>query len=601
MSGSVALTEEQRDIAGAPESCRAVVLAPAGTGKTEVVAGRLRHLIDAEGAPPGSGLLVLSFSNNAVGEIKRRTRLERAAGLAATISTFDAYATRLLATCDPDGDWDSAGYEGRLREAARLLAANEEAQAIVGEYRHVIVDEVQDLVGDRAEFVDALLRALPQDAGFTLLGDPAQGIFDFQLEGSASKTTSRELLRRILDMTPTPVVRALTTNFRGRSAAMSRIQRLGDELRMPTHGDELAGQAGEVAAALLALRHYPAEQAFRMAAGMARDHGTAAVLCRYNGQALLLSRAMREAGIDHRLKGESPDRWIGVWLAKAFRGYPFATISPGQFEERARGVVAVEEVEQVWRALKRAEGRGSRELHLASLVAALRSRRLSDELTTEDAKPITVSSVHRAKGLEWDLVFLCGIGAGDVEEGPSLAYVAMTRAREELYTIDKPAVWGLANRDQPDGRWTRRVKGLLVDIELLPDDTEWSAPAGLAVAECDPSPTQDYLEGGVHSGDRVDLCLISSRLGGRRTATYRIDHNGRAIGETTGLFSDGIVRAMGEREGPFPIRIEGARVRSVETVGGSSAAGIRAGLGASGLWLRPRLEGLATIIWGDRS
>ena len=53
----------------------------------------------------------------------------------------------------------------------------------------------------------------------------------------------------------------------------------------------------------------------------------------------------------------------------------------------------------------------------------------------------------------------------------------------------------------------------------------------------------------------------------------------------------------GTLEHGFPQLLSGARVYAVETVGGSSAAGQHAGFGSSGLWLAPRLHGLAEIAW----
>ena len=55
-----------------------------------------------------------------------------------------------------------------------------------------------------------------------------------------------------------------------------------------------------------------------------------------------------------------------------------------------------------------------------------------------------LTTVHQAKGLEYDVVFLIGLAdgqfpgrrsieAGDVEEERRLFYVAVTRARNELY------------------------------------------------------------------------------------------------------------------------------------------------------------------------
>jgi DNA helicase-2/ATP-dependent DNA helicase PcrA len=65
----------------------------------------------------------------------------------------------------------------------------------------------------------------------------------------------------------------------------------------------------------------------------------------------------------------------------------------------------------------------------------------------EDEKPLIISTIHRAKGLEWRVVFipmLCedsfpsgrSIGdAGAYEEERRVFYVAITRAKDQLYLI----------------------------------------------------------------------------------------------------------------------------------------------------------------------
>ena len=56
---------------------------------------------------------------------------------------------------------------------------------------------------------------------------------------------------------------------------------------------------------------------------------------------------------------------------------------------------------------------------------------------------MTLSTIHAAKGLEWPVVFVCGVEGGvfpsshaetsaDYQEERRLAYVALTRARETL-------------------------------------------------------------------------------------------------------------------------------------------------------------------------
>jgi DNA helicase II / ATP-dependent DNA helicase PcrA len=82
----------------------------------------------------------------------------------------------------------------------------------------------------------------------------------------------------------------------------------------------------------------------------------------------------------------------------------------------------------------------------------------SDRHVDPDTEAIKLTTVHQAKGLEYDVVFVIGLAdgqfpgrrsieAGDVEEERRLFYVAVTRARNELY-LTYPRV---ASRPGPGG------------------------------------------------------------------------------------------------------------------------------------------------------
>jgi DNA helicase-2/ATP-dependent DNA helicase PcrA len=89
---------------------------------------------------------------------------------------------------------------------------------------------------------------------------------------------------------------------------------------------------------------------------------------------------------------------------------------------------------------------------LAQIV--LLNSETSDRHVEPDAEAIKLTTVHQAKGLEYDVVFLIGLAdgqfpgrrsieSGDVEEERRLFYVAVTRARNELYlTYPKVATRG---------------------------------------------------------------------------------------------------------------------------------------------------------------
>jgi len=76
------------------------------------------------------------------------------------------------------------------------------------------------------------------------------------------------------------------------------------------------------------------------------------------------------------------------------------------------------------------------------------------------ADGVTLSTIHAAKGLEWRVVFLAGleeqvlphVRSADIEEERRLLYVAMTRARDELYlTCTRRRPWSRFLADLPRG------------------------------------------------------------------------------------------------------------------------------------------------------
>lgn len=80
-----------------------------------------------------------------------------------------------------------------------------------------------------------------------------------------------------------------------------------------------------------------------------------------------------------------------------------------------------------------------------ALRTNLESEEIDEDMDEEDEERLILSTVHQAKGLEWDVVYVMGLAEGDFphrsaegdpekeEEERRLFYVACTRARDELY------------------------------------------------------------------------------------------------------------------------------------------------------------------------
>src|SRR5690606_34740765 len=144
-------------------------------------------------------------------------------------------------------------------------------------------------------------------------------------------------------------------------------------------------------------------------------------------------------------------------------------------------------------------------------------------LVAQPPARLVVSSFHRAKGLEFDRVLVVDPGPlrekspedkskkvdRDPAEEARLLYVAMTRARHELYLVPAVDMRKIRIHDATD-RWGRyffqrwRRDGL----ELRGGDVATEYPAGSVDFEADAAAMQHYLATAVRPGDAVELTRV---------------------------------------------------------------------------------------------
>ena len=395
MLAEVELDESQRAVAEADPEARMFVTAAAGQGKTEVLLARVKALVEC-GLNPADDILVLSFSRAAVEAVRKRAREHDLDGL--QIRTFDSFAAQIL--LDMDEETRGSSFDARIRKATKYIAGDEVPDRLTY-LKHVLVDEAQDLVGDRAELVLALFSALGDDLGFTVLGDPLQGIYDFQLEESESDLTSAGLVEMLVEEFGAEQ-QTLAKHYRAVTDRTKELISIGAEIRSL---GTLENSVCEAAHSLLDdFRRKVSSTSVLNESGALRpnDGDTTALLCSTNYEVLIASELLWENGYPHLIRRKAQDMSVAPWVHKVFKELEDRTYDADEIRARLHQLFDGAAADH-WLALKTAEGNFSayNSLNVPLLSQRLRSRSIPLTLTVADAAPLIVSTVHRAKGLEF--------------------------------------------------------------------------------------------------------------------------------------------------------------------------------------------------------
>ncbi len=563
----ITLDAEQARVASEPVGSCLLVLAGPGAGKSQVVAERCRQLVD-DGTYPDE-ILAVSFSNAAVDVLRDRTEEASDTGDRVDVTTLDALAARIRLEFEPS-DPIFTGYEASIVRATELVL--EGGQTPLDDVRHVIVDEAQDVVGVRADFVLAILgRVRENNAGFTVLGDPMQGIYDFQRRDADTHIGLVELLRKKL----APDEVSLAGEYRSKTPDARRVSSLRSDLthlspsaclsRLREVVDDLAplGQLDEDAVATI--RRWP---------------GTTAFLCDTNARAGLVVDALWGLGMGAERAASRAEAALAPWLARVLEDDPGPSMSFTDFETAA-SVYGIDDIPGKWRAMMRSAG-SRRFLDKRSLAVGLSQRRCPPELLRSPESSVVVSTVHRAKGLEFDNVVLVDPGDWYEEDNGEDAaskrlFVALSRSRSHLTTVRGVDTRGWAKRN--GSAWLLRgfrggTRAVLMEPqwcrELGPCSTDLRSAVGREV---------EWRRG-------EDLTSVD----GGTVPSWDATVDGVPIARTSEVFGS-VVRQLSRSKVPA---LRGARVEGTESVLGQAQ---QAGRGVHGLWVGARVGGPVAFEW----
>ncbi|OBF21621.1 hypothetical protein A5725_13595 [Mycobacterium kubicae] len=594
----IILNDAQREVVEAPIEERLLVTAGAGQGKTEVVALRIDYLVKEENLSASAEVLVLSFSRAAVTAVK--TRLNAREVPAANVRTFDSFAGQLILAADEE---PSGSFEARIRRATQLLREATEKPDPIADLRHVVIDEVQDLVGDRADFVIEILRAVGGDVGITALGDPLQGIFDFQLGDSRSKTSSTAVMHALSHEFGCTEVE-LGKNYRARGKDPKRVVKLGEELRATKDTQKADGLITKLESTLLDLGEID-----EWADLVSKDGTRTAVLCASNPDVLRVSRYLSRSEIRHAVRRQAQDFGAASWIGRSLTSLSGQTINRSEVEEALAEALHRDAIEPAWYLLKSvaADQRGRDALNMRRLRNSIRTNMLPLTLTEPDTASVIVSTVHRAKGLEFDRVFLVtpNYEHEDEDEWATIRreYVALSRARDEIYVCELPQPRSsFETMRWLPGRRVERVynrktgKKRVKSFEFLYNDVDVTEPvAGGGVEAAD---AQEILRDENLIGTNVEA-VLDHELSSPELPSYLFtSEDGYLLGRSSEGFNTAFNAVFGRREGgAFPGRLFGLTLVSVETVAGEPRKTEGLDVGLSGLWLAARVTGLVEPDW----
>ena len=345
------------------------------------------------------------------------------------------------------------------------------------QYRTFVIDEYQDVTPAQQRLVRAWLG---ERDDLTIVGDANQTIYSFTgaspsfLLDFTRDYPNAVTVRLQRDYRSTPQITDLANAVIGQ--AKGRIA--GTKLKL--QGMKPAGQPPQ-----FATYECEPDEAHDVARRIKRliETGTApseiAVLYRINAQSAVFEEALSEAGIVYQVRG-GEGFFLRPEIRQAMSGLT-RLASTGRAEELDPVDAVTEVLRRQGMTQNEPEGQGARErwqmqnaflslvkdlvrtdstLTLNGIVQEMARRK--DAKQPPNVNGVTLASLHSAKGLEWDAVFLTGLQEGSlpikqalkegerqIEEERRLFYVGITRARRFLHMS-----WSKARSE--GGRATRK-------------------------------------------------------------------------------------------------------------------------------------------------
>ena len=429
----------------APVSDRLLVDGGPGTGKTEVACRRVAWLIDEAGIYPDN-IRLISFTRAAVHEIRDRigTYLEnRDQKFTVKIATIDSYASEIIRGYNEKFKFTGT-YDDSIAEALRLITRDDATSEIFEKTEHLIIDESQDIVGIRADFLLAFIRHLPPSGGVTVFSDNAQAIYDWLAQQNPE----------LYEGNRNPLSLRIPPDFPGKfhDVSLKTVHRTESKnlIHIFTKTRDLVLQDSiDPKEKFRRVREEIRENADGVVPKIESQKITGCSSCfilyRENREILFASEQL--ATTAHRIRMKDLPWCIHPWLGICLSEYTGLLLKKQEFLdiwEQKAGVLKNNTIgpDTAWAQLETISGQNDGSISLRILRGKLWHQHPPDIFCTREIGPDgpIISTIHASKGREADEVRLM-LPAGRREDGQSneqnaeetrVLFVGATRARRKL-------------------------------------------------------------------------------------------------------------------------------------------------------------------------
>ena len=417
------LSNRQCEIIDDKESKYIVVAAGPGSGKTRVLVHKLASLMLLEDVKHEQ-LLMLTFSRAAATEFKKR--LIDLVGNAAhyvEIKTFHSYSFDLIGK---QGNLD--GAKDVVRRAAEMIE-NGEVEASKIAKSVLVIDEAQDMGQDDFRLVQALMRQ-NEEMRVIAVGDDDQNIYGFR--GSDS-----QYMQSIVEQEGAKLYE-MTDNYRSAKAVVDCanrfVQCIPGRLKRTTI-QSATREDGKV----MKLKSLLDTEI--------NVQGSTAILTRTNEETMQVAYELEQRGLH-------------ATVAQSMGGFRFGNLAEVRYFLKQLGRNEISISKEKWLKAKQrtletyasstclsvikhffADFEATRQVFYHSDLREFIFESNIEDFIAADDQSVFVSTIHKAKGCEFDTVYLLSPVPGSRDINDMRAYyVGLTRAKRNLYLVTNPPV-----------------------------------------------------------------------------------------------------------------------------------------------------------------